>query len=99
MTPPEIDLESLRVFRFVRDYHRQHGMPPSQREIGTGTFMAPATVMQHVARLEAKGWLTREYKIPRSIRLSDLAPTDSQFDSLWDEFIALIDAQNASELD
>ncbi|MGJ3238823.1 MAG: LexA family protein [Anaerolineae bacterium] len=77
------DAQTLRVFRFVRDYIREHSIAPSQREIAQGTFMATTTMVLHLTRLEMLRWLYRDYNIPRSIRLDENAPDDTQFEQLW----------------
>ena len=82
MTDP-LDLQTLRVFRYVRDYIREHGIPPSQRKIADATFLATTTMVMHLTRLEMRGWLYRDYNIPRSIRPGDYAPTDEDFETLW----------------
>ncbi|MGB7338376.1 MAG: hypothetical protein WBC91_05750 [Phototrophicaceae bacterium] len=83
MMTESIDLETLRVFRFVRDYIRENKIAPSQREIAKATFMATTTMVIHLTRLEMRGWLHREYNIPRSLHLGDLAPSDEKFDVFW----------------
>ena len=78
-----LDPQTLRVFRFVRDYSREHGIPPSHREIAEATFMAQTTMVIHLTRLEMRGWLYREYNIPRSTREGEFAPSDEKFQDLW----------------
>lgn len=78
-----LDLQTLMVFRFVRDFINKNGMGPSQREIAKGTFMATTTMVIHLTRLEMRAWLYRDYNIPRSIRLGECAPTDAQFRVIW----------------
>jgi len=82
-----LDLQTLQVFRYIRDYIRNKGMPPSQREIARGTFMAATTMIVHLTRLEMRGWLHREYNIPRSIRIGEFAPSDDKFEELWQEML------------
>lgn len=89
------DIQTLRVFRFVRDYIRQHGIAPSQREIAQGTFMATSSMIIYIIRLEMRGWLHREYNIPRSIRIGEYAPDDGAFQKLWE--LAIIEADEEGE--
>lgn len=79
-----LDLQTLMVFRFVRDFIRERKMPPSHREIAEGTYIATTTMVIHLTRLEMRAWLYRDYNIPRSIRLGECAPTESQFDEMWE---------------
>lgn len=88
-----LDPQTLRVFRFVRDYSREHGIPPSQREIAQATFMAQTTMVIHLTRLEMRGWLYRDYNIPRSVRSGEFAPSDEDFEELWQE---ALNAENES---
>lgn len=83
----ELEVSTLQVFRFIRDYIREHGIAPSQREIGRGAFIATTTMILHLTRLEMRGWLYREYNIPRSIRIGEQAPDDATFEVLWHEAI------------
>lgn len=79
----ENDPQTLRVYRFVRDFIRAEGISPSQREIADGSFMATSTMVIHLTRLEMKGWLYRDYNIPRSVRLGEFAPDDETFETMW----------------
>lgn len=73
----------VQIFEYIRDYLREHEqLPPTQREIAEGCFMAPSTMAQHLAHLEAREWIIREYNIPRSIRLGKNAPSDKQLEKL-----------------
>lgn len=90
-----LDIYTLRVFRFIRDYIRQHGIPPSQREIADGTFMAATSMVIHLTRLEMRGWLSREYNIPRSIRIEELAPDDETFEAMWQAAIEVDERQTS----
>ena len=61
---------------FLRDYLREHGFPPTLREIAaqlqiTGTLGA----MRHLEALEKKGYLKRQAKGSRSITLLPQEPT------------------------
>jgi len=78
------NLTTLTVFRFIREYRKKNkGLSPSQREIAKGTFIATTTMLNHLSKLEAYGWITREFNIPRSIRIGDNAPDEEVFARLW----------------
>ena len=73
----------IQIFEYIRDYLREHEqLSPTYREIADGCFMATSTIAQHLAHLEAREWIIREYKIPRSIRLGKHAPGDKQLERL-----------------
>lgn len=72
--PKEPELQTRRVYEFIRDYIREQRRPPTLREIGEGVFMAHTSALRHLAHLEGLGWIEREYNQPRSIRLGEQAP-------------------------
>lgn len=73
------DKFKVQIFEFIRDYLREHEqLSPTQREIADACFMAPSTMALHLAHLEAREWIIRDYNIPRSIRLGKNAPNDEQ---------------------
>ncbi|QQE80984.1 transcriptional repressor LexA [Alicyclobacillus sp. SO9] len=58
------------ILEFIETSVRQHGYPPSVREIGEAVGLASSsTVHGHLARLEAKGYLRRDPTKPRTIEL------------------------------
>lgn len=63
-----------RVYDYIRDYVAEHHYGPTLREIGAGCYVAHTTVITHLAKLEAKGWITREFGKSRSIALGEYAP-------------------------
>jgi len=59
-----------RIIEFIRDHVRQHGYPPSVREIGTAVGLrSSSTVHGHLERLAAKGVLRHDPTKPRTIEL------------------------------
>lgn len=59
-----------RIMDFIREHVREHGYPPSVREIGTAVELrSSSTVHGHLARLEAKGYLRHDPTKPRTIEL------------------------------
>ena len=66
--PPEqltVDL----VFDYICAYMVQHGYAPTVRTIGQACHLSPSTVVYHLDKLEAWGWLTREPHAARSLRI------------------------------
>jgi repressor LexA len=55
------------VFRFVCQYSRQHGFPPSIREIAAQCYLSRSTVVRYLDQLEAWGWIARETGKARGI--------------------------------
>ena len=70
----EIDPLTQTVYEFIVAYIREKGFAPSLRDIGKGCHLAHTTIYVHLGVLEGKGWIAREYKVPRSIRLGEQAP-------------------------
>lgn len=56
-----------RIYVFVRAYFAEYGYSPCMDEIAESVFMSRATVMRYVDLLEARGYITREPGVPRSI--------------------------------
>src|SRR5215472_14507442 len=59
-----------RIFDFIVKYQREQGMPPTNREIGSAmTIASTGHVDYHLSMLEKKGYITRESKKSRGIKL------------------------------
>ena len=43
------------VYEFIKQYMEKEGMPPSQREIAEGCYIAKSDVIRHLDRLDAWG--------------------------------------------
>lgn len=58
------------ILEYIHQYVREHGYPPSVREIGRAVGLkSSSTVHGHLARLEAHGFLRRDASKPRAIEL------------------------------
>ena len=70
-TPPERtgagDWRRRTIVRFIRDFGRRQGHPPTLREIADGTGLAVSTVSYHVSVLERDGTLRHDPGRPRTI--------------------------------
>lgn len=56
-----------KILRFVQEFGRREGHPPSQREIADAVGLALSTVSYHVSVLEQEGSLRRTPGQPRTI--------------------------------
>jgi repressor LexA len=57
-----------KILDFIADYHREHGFPPTVREIGKAVGLSSSsTVHFHLQRLEGQGKLTRVPGAPRTL--------------------------------
>jgi repressor LexA len=60
-----------RIYDFIVNYIRKEGMPPTNREIGSAMKIASTGhVDYHLSMLEKKGYILRESKKSRGIKLS-----------------------------
>ena len=60
-----------RMYDFIVSYMRKEGMPPTNREIGREMQIASTGhVDYHLTMLEKKGWITRQPKKSRGIKLT-----------------------------
>lgn len=58
------------VLEFVLAYAMEHGYPPSLREIGAGVYLLDiGGVRRHLSFLEEKGYISREKRMPRGLRI------------------------------
>ena len=66
----ELSPRQQTIVDYIRAHVRQHGYPPSVREIGEAVGLrSSSTVHGHLARLEARGYLRRDPSKPRTIEL------------------------------
>ena len=61
---------SVKVFRFICRYTREHGFPPTLHEIAQSEgFRSNSGVIRHLDKLEQWGWIERYHGNARSIRI------------------------------
>src|SRR5579862_8003662 len=58
------------ILDFINEYVQENGFPPSVREIGSHFGVYPATVQDHIAALEKKGYLQRKRFQSRTLSVS-----------------------------
>ena len=59
------------ILVFVEQFMREHGYPPSVREIGDAVGLnSPSTVHTHLNNLEARGYIRRDPSKPRTMTVS-----------------------------
>lgn len=58
-----------RVYQCIREYTREHGYPPTLREIADCCYVSRGNVIRHLDKLEAQGRIAREPGRARSIRI------------------------------
>jgi hypothetical protein len=73
---------TLLVYQFICDYIQRNGFSPSQKEISAACLMSKGNLGIYLGRLEGWGWIAREYKLPRSIRFGEKAPSKEAFAKL-----------------
>lgn len=72
MVKGKISKRQQSIYDFICAYTKDHGYPPSVREIGSAVGLAsPSTVHMHLKSLEEKGYIHRDSKKPRTIELVD----------------------------
>jgi repressor LexA len=68
----ELTARQEQVLRFISDFTRSNGYPPTVREIGLELRLSsPSTVHVHLANLERLGLLRRDPSKPRALELVD----------------------------
>ena len=70
MTKPKISKRQKSIYDYICAYTKDHGYPPSVREIGAAVGLAsPSTVHMHLKSLEEKGYIHRDSNKPRTIEV------------------------------
>lgn len=77
--------KQAEIYDFILQYTREHGYPPSVREIGEAVNLkSPSTVHFHMKKLEAEGYIlkadgkTRAISLPREAVAEELDPHADQ---------------------
>ena len=74
--PPPASITKLSerrqaIIRFIAEFSREHGYPPSVREICTAVgLISPASVQRHLVILEQLGFLRRDPSKPRALEVN-----------------------------
>ena len=68
---PAVTLREALILGVLRAHLTGMGIPPSLADLARCVSVKRQTVHQHIDSLVAKGFLTRERKAYRSIRLTD----------------------------
>jgi DNA-binding MarR family transcriptional regulator len=61
--------ELYTMYAFLCKRQRETSFPPSLREIADEFYLSPASVMRYLDKMEALGWLMREWGKARGITL------------------------------
>lgn len=70
MAKGRISKRQQSIYDYICSYTKDHGYPPSVREIGSAVGLAsPSTVHMHLKSLEEKGYIHRDSKKPRTIEV------------------------------
>jgi repressor LexA len=70
MPPQALTARQRQVLEIIEQHTRQHGYPPSVREIGEAVGLtSPSTVHAHLAALQRHGYLRRDPTKPRAIEV------------------------------
>jgi repressor LexA len=68
----ELSDPQAKIYHFIGEYTRRHGRPPTNREIGEAVSIhSTGHVDYHLTILEKKGYILRERRKSRGIRLAN----------------------------
>ena len=60
-----------RILQAIDQHNREHGFPPTLRELGQAVGLrSPSTVLHHMRALEAAGLVRRRERHPRALALT-----------------------------
>ena len=76
--------KQAEIYQFILQYTKEHGYPPSVREIGTAVNLkSPSTVHFHMKKLEAEGYILKADGKTRAISLPmEAVELDSRADQV-----------------
>jgi DNA-binding MarR family transcriptional regulator len=57
------------LFVYLCHYHRENNYPPTLREMADTFYMSPSTVLRYLDKMQATGWIAREWGKARGITL------------------------------
>src|SRR5579859_3860656 len=68
----DLSVPQAKIYSFIGQYMRQNGRPPTNREIGEAVDIhSTGHVDYHLNMLEKKGYIIRERRKSRGIKLPD----------------------------
>ena len=68
--PTPLSPKQAEIYDFILQYTKEHGYPPSVREIGAAVRLkSPSTVHFHMKKLEAEGYIQKDGGKTRAITL------------------------------
>lgn len=77
MAKGKISKRQQSIYSYICLYSKEHGYPPSVREIGAAVGLAsPSTVHMHLKSLEEKGYIHRDSNKPRTIEVVEDRTSD-----------------------
>ena len=72
MSRAKISKRQQQAYEFICDFTKDHGYPPSVREIGSAIGLSsPSTVHSHLHKLEDAGYIHRNPNKPRTIEICE----------------------------
>lgn len=79
MPKGKLSKRQTAIYEYICSYTDTHGYPPSVREIGKAVCLAsPSTVHMHLKVLEELGFISRDPKKPRTMKIVTNQTSDNQ---------------------
>lgn len=86
-----------KVLNYIKQYHEEHSLMPSIREICKGTGLkSTSSVSYHLAKLVENGILVNDKNKSRAYRLAN--DNALSFKAKWDRLKELIEAEKANAI-
>lgn len=64
-----LTIKQSRIMAFIESFIGSNGFAPSLREIGESFHIAPSSALDHLRRLEKKGFIRRSALKPRCVKV------------------------------
>ncbi len=65
----KLTIKQNQILAFIGRFFKQHGFPPSIREIGANFKIAASSTLDHLKALEKKGFIKRLPSKPRCLEI------------------------------
>jgi repressor LexA len=76
MTKGKLSDRQRDIINYIRDFSRDKGYPPTIRQIGEAAGISSTSVVNYnLNKLEKDGYLTRDLKVSRGVRLVEDSPS------------------------
>ena len=94
---PKLTNREEQVYKFIKQFIKEKGIPPTNREIADYFNIAPKNAFKYLTILEKKGYIKRAKKISRGISICENSDVPEKFKKV--PFISYVAAGEPIDID